>query len=55
MSSTPSKDWNANEEVFPFPDQTSTWPAGFNWGGWEYSKMRQKLQGELFSALPAEL
>lgn len=55
MNATATNEWNANEEVFPFPDKTSTWPAGFNWGGWEFSKMRKNLQGELFAALPAEL
>ena len=55
MSTTATNEWNANEEVFPFPDKTSTWPAGFNWGGWEFTKMRKNLQGELFAALPAEL
>jgi hypothetical protein len=43
MSTSATNKWNANEEVFPFPDQTSTWPAGFNWGGWEFSRMREKL------------
>ena len=55
MNATATNEWNANEEVFPFPDKTSTWPAGFNWGGWEFTKMRKNLQGELFAALPAEL
>lgn len=55
MSASATDKWNANEEVFPFPDQTSTWPAGFNWGGWEFSRMREKLQGELLAALPAEI
>ena len=55
MNATATDEWNANEEVFPFPDKTSTWPAGFNWGGWEFTKMRKNLQGELFAALPAEL
>ena len=55
MNATATNEWNANEEVFPFPDKTSTWPAGFNWGGWEFTKMRKNLQGELFAALPAEI
>ena len=55
MNATATNEWNANEEVFPFPDKTSTWPAGFNWGGWEFTKMRKNLQGELFAALPPEL
>ena len=55
MNATATNEWNANEEVFPFPDKTSTWPAGFNWGGWEFTKMRKNLQGELFATLPAEL
>ena len=57
MSQNATSEWNNNEEVFPFPDSSSSsqWPAGFNWGGWEFTNVRKKLQGELFSALPAEL
>ena len=57
MSQSATDEWNKNEEVFPFPDSSSSsqWPAGFNWGGWEFTNTRKKLQGELFSSLPAEL
>ena len=59
MYGTGHADWKPEEDGLPFPppehEEGNTWPAGFNWGGWEYTRVRKTLQGELFSVLPAEL
>lgn len=43
--------WDGIVDGKPKPEGAT----GYNYGGWEETKLRKTLQGEMFSALPAEL